>query len=63
MTKEILKQYPATDPVHVAGGCYCGECRYFLRCFDNIGDCEREDVLYLNVRDTDFCSLGDPKIE
>ena len=47
-----------TDPVHAAGGCYCRECKFHAPAGGGVGDCERGDVLYLNVSDTDFCSLG-----
>lgn len=46
------------DPVHAAGGCYCRECKFYAPAGGGVGDCERESVQYLNVSDTDFCSLG-----
>ena len=46
------------DPVYAAGGCRCRDCVYYAHYGYGVGDCERESVQYLNVSDTDFCSLG-----
>ena len=47
-----------TDLVHIAGGCYCMECKFYAPAGYGVGDCNRESVQYLNVSDTDFCSFG-----
>ena len=36
----------------------CGECKFYSPVEGDVGDCEREDILYLNVKKTDFCSYG-----
>ena len=50
-----VKTMPTVDPVHAAGGCYCGECRKaeydggYIWCRGNA------------VKPNDFCSFGQRK--
>lgn len=50
-----LNVAPAVDVVEVVR---CGECKFYSPVEGDIGDCEREDILYLNVNKSDFCSYG-----
>lgn len=52
--KEI-EQLKAKQVVH------CGECKYWGNTLGNIGDCGREDVMYLATCNNDFCSFGERK--
>ena len=47
---------PTADVVEVVR---CGECKFYSPVEGDVGDCEREDILYLNVKKTDFCSYGE----
>ena len=55
VTMKELVDAPAIDPVHAAGGCYCGECRKaeydggYIWCRGNA------------VKPNDFCSFGQRK--
>lgn len=51
----VIDSVPAADVVEVVR---CGECKFYSPVEGNVGDCEREDILYLNVKKTDFCSYG-----
>lgn len=46
----------AVDVVEVVR---CGECKFYSPLEGDVGDCEREDILYLNVNKADFCSYGE----
>ena len=47
---------PTADVVEVVR---CGECKFYSPVEGDVGDCEREDILYLNVNKADFCSYGE----
>ena len=53
--KRVLLEIPSADVVEVVR---CGECKFYSPVEGDIGDCEREDILYLNVNKSDFCSYG-----
>lgn len=54
-----LDDIPTLDPVRAAGGCYCGECKYWTGGFD--GRClmhsRGEDVIWFSYA-SDFCRRG-----
>lgn len=41
----------------------CENCKYFKKVIDNVGDCEREDVLYLNISTCGYCSFFESREE
>ena len=52
---------PTIDPVHAAGGCYCGECKYRTKDtqWTRAGFCGRRDAGPMMIaRPDDFCSYG-----
>lgn len=56
---EDIDDAPSIDPVRAAGGCYCGECKYWTGGFD--GRClmhsRGEDVIWFSYA-SDFCRRG-----
>lgn len=52
----VIDSVPAADVVEVVR---CGECKFYSPVEGDVGDCEREDILYLNVNKADFCSYGE----
>lgn len=57
--ERMIRDAPTIDPVHAAGGCYCGECKYWTGGFD--GRClmhsRGEDVIWFSYA-SDFCRRG-----
>lgn len=59
---ESIDKQPIIDPVHAAGGCYCGECV-------NLGsDVFDDDSFYCHywgysIRKDDYCSRGERREE
>lgn len=55
----------SADPVHVAGGCYCRECKYFIEASDwpiPIGGRNTQCIKVQSTRKPDdFCSEGKKK--
>ena len=54
---EDIDDAPSIDPVHAAGGCYCGECGYLG------SDVFDDDLFYCDycgysIHKDDFCSYG-----
>ena len=65
-TESAIMGTPTIDPVHVAGGCYCVECRYKDDCIRRIEFIGRNPVLEQNTCEyhpLSFCSYGQRKIE
>lgn len=63
---EQIKLMRTVDPVHAAGGCYCGECRYKDECIRRIEFIGRNPVLEQNTYEyhpLSFCSYGQRKEE
>lgn len=57
-----IHEAPTIDPVHAAGGCYCGECGYLG------SDVFYDDSFYCHywgysIREDDFCSRGERREE
>lgn len=58
---DIVNDAPSIDPVHAAGGCYCGECEYRTKDtqWTRAGFCGRRDAGSMMIaRPDDFCSRG-----
>lgn len=58
---EDIDNAPTIDPVHAAGGCYCGECEYRTKDtqWTRAGFCGRRDAGPMMIaRPDDFCSYG-----
>ena len=59
---ESIDEQPIIDPVHAAGGCYCGECV-------NLGSSVYDDDLCYchywgySIREDDYCSRGERREE
>lgn len=59
---ESIDEQPIIDPVHAAGGCYCGECV-------NLGSSVYDDDLFYchywgySIREDDYCSRGERREE
>ena len=54
MAVEDLQYLPTIDPIHAAGGCYCGEC-----CFKDTFDCPASKNGY-TFPGMEHCSYGEP---
>ena len=59
---ESIDEQPIIDPVHAAGGCYCGECV-------NLGSSVYDDDLFYchywgySIHEDDYCSRGERREE
>lgn len=63
---ESIDEQPIIDPVHAAGGCYCGECKYRTKDtqWTRAGFCGRRDAGPMMIaRPDDFCSRGERREE
>ena len=58
VTGDLLEDIMGIPAANVAEVVRCGECKFYSPVEGDIGDCEREDILYLNVNKSDFCSYG-----
>lgn len=64
MINDCIENARIIDPVHIAGGCYCRECKYykqyeFPESGNVVNQCSHEDAFYLKeCKPTDFCSRG-----
>lgn len=66
---QIIDEQPIIDPVHVAGGCYCRECRFWEEQdwggADKLGDPIQQGgkckLLIFGSLANDFCSRGKRK--
>lgn len=59
--ERMIRDAPTIDPVHAAGGCYCGECEYRTKDtqWTRAGFCGRRDAGPMMIaRPDDFCSYG-----
>ena len=56
LTRRIIENSPAVDPVHYAGGTYCHECQHNL-----YGFCGKNG--FRQVKPEGFCSEGKKKEE
>lgn len=58
--ERMIRDAPTIDPVHAAGGCYCGECGYLGNMHEEDGETSTfychcwGDLIYKD----DFCSRG-----
>jgi hypothetical protein len=61
----LIDEQRIIDPVHVAGGCYCRECKYFIEASDwpiPIGGRNTQCIKVQSTRKPDdFCSEGKKK--
>lgn len=61
----MMSKQRIIDPVHVAGGCYCRECKYFIEASDwpiPIGGRNTQCIKVQSTRKPDdFCSEGKKK--
>lgn len=59
-----LREAETVDPVHAAGGCRCGECRFEEDCEKQVTIVRRDYVLEQNVyehRRIEWCGAGEPR--
>jgi hypothetical protein len=54
MIEDCIENTPTIDPIHAAGGCYCGEC-----CFKDTFDCPASKNGY-TFPGMEHCSYGEP---
>lgn len=60
--ERMIREAPTIDPVHAAGGCYCGECGYLW------SDVFDDDLFYCHywgysICEDDYCSRGERREE
>lgn len=60
---EELAESQSVDPVHVAGGCYCRECVYYIKGADGLSYCANYEDLLICMNDNNFCGYGKLKEE
>lgn len=66
ITVSMINSCPTIDPVHAAGRCYCGECKYLYRHRSGKLECGLLEYATstgpaLYVDPADFCSHGERK--
>lgn len=68
---EYIETAPTINPVHAAGGCYCGECRFWekqdwegaVRLGGPVQQGGKCKIHKFGALENDFCSRGQRKIE
>lgn len=61
MIQDCIDNTPTIDPVHAAGACYCGECKYFEKARTNEKGFHICPASNMEITEQDFCSYGEPK--